>query len=168
MTFYGISGAYPFQITKWWNNVTNFNIYTAIYEGNVANTNLNSGAPTFDINTNNSFILPKDMSAEVGLFYQARQLYGYMDVNPNWMFNLGLQKNFFEKKATLRLNVQDLFWRGYPSATSTYTGYQEDFIAIRDTRQFAIAFTYRFGQKPAGPMRRRTGGAEDEKRRANT
>ena len=108
-----------------------------------------------------------DMSAELGLFYQAQQLYAYMDVNPVWSLNAGLQKNFWDKKATIRLNIQDIFWTSYPSATSTYTGYQEDFVAERDTRQATVAFTYRFGKKTVAPVRRRQGGAEDEKRRAN-
>jgi hypothetical protein len=168
MTYYGISGAYSPQISKWWTNTTNFNVYYALYEGNVANTNLKNGAPTFDINITNAFTLPMNMSAELGLFYQARQLYAYMDVRPVWMLNAGLQKNLFNKKATIRLNIQDIFWTGYPRATSTYLGYQEDFVAERDTRQATVAFTYRFGKKAVAPVRRRSGGAEDEKRRAGT
>ncbi|RYD58373.1 MAG: TonB-dependent receptor [Sphingobacteriales bacterium] len=166
MSYYSISGSYNFQVTKWWNNTTNYNAYYARYEGFVANTRLDKGAPTFDININNSFILPKDFSAEIGGFYQARQVYGFMTVNPVWMLNAGLQKNFWDKKATLRLNAQDIFWKGFPSATSTYSGYQEDFIAERETRQVTLAFTYRFGKRTVAPARRRSGGAEDEKRRA--
>lgn len=71
-----------------------------------------------------------------------------------------------DKKATIRVNIQDIFWKGYPRATSTYNNYQEDFIARRDTRQASISFTYRFGNRAVGPARKRSGGAEDEKRRA--
>ena len=166
MSFYGISMAYPFQITKWWSNVTNFNAYYSFYEGFIANTNLSNGAPTFDIYTTNSFVLPKDYSAELSFFYQAPQVYGFMNVQANWMLNAGLQKNILDKKATIRVNMQDIFWRGYPSGTSTYTGYIEDFTAKRDTRQVSISFTYRFGNKAVSQVRRRSGGAEDEKRRA--
>lgn len=166
MIFIGVSGAYPVQITKWWSNVTNFNVYYSRYEGYLANTNLNSGRTTFDINTNNSFVLPKDFSAEVGLFYQARQQYNFMDVKPNWMLNAGIQKNLPDRRATIKLAVQDIFWKGYPSATSTYTGYQEDFVAERETRQASITFIYRFGKKTVAPIRRRSSGAEEEKKRA--
>jgi hypothetical protein len=165
MTFYGLSGAYPFKITKWWNNVTNYNVYYALYEGFIANTNLRNGNVTYDITSNNSFILPRDFSAELGVWYQARQVYGFMVVEPQWMLNAGIQKNLFDKKATMRLNVQDIFWTGYPSATSTYRGYQEDFVAERETRVVNISFTYRFGKKTVAPVRRHSGGAEDEKRR---
>jgi hypothetical protein len=167
MLFAGLSGSYSFTIAKWWSNVTNFNAYYARYEGNIANTPLNDGKPTFDINTNNTFLLPKDFSAELGGWYQARQLYGYMDLQPMWMLNAGIQKLLFDKRATLRLNIQDIFWTGYPSATSIYTGYREDFIAERETRVANISFTYRFGKKTVPQTRRHSSGAEEEKRRAN-
>ncbi|RYZ48481.1 MAG: TonB-dependent receptor, partial [Sphingobacteriales bacterium] len=166
MTFLGLSGAYPFQITKWWSNVTNFNIYYALYQGNIANTPLRNGSPTFDLNTNNTFQLPGNFSAELGLFYQARQIYGYMDVQPLWMLNAGIQKNLFNRKATIRLNVQDIFFTGYPRATSNYTGYREDFVAERETRVANISFIYRFGKNTVAPVRKRSGGAEEEKNRA--
>jgi hypothetical protein len=167
MVFAGISGSYSFSITKWWSNVTNFNAYYAHYEANIANTPLNDGKPSFDINTNNTFLLPGEFSAELGGWYQARQLYGYMDVQPNWMLNAGIQKTLFNKQATLRLNIQDIFWTGYPRATSVYTGYREDFIAERETRVANISFTYRFGKKTVPQTRRHSSGAEEEKRRAN-
>lgn len=166
MTFVGLSGAYPFQFTKWWSNVTNFNVYYALYEGNIANTPLRNGKPTFDFNTNNTFLLPGNFSAELGLFYQARQLYGYLDVKPLWMLNAGIQKHLFNRKATIRLNVQDIFFTGYPRATSNYTGYREDFIAERETRVANISFVYRFGKNTVAPVRKRSGGAEEEKNRA--
>lgn len=166
MTFVGLSGAYPFQITKWWSNVINFNIYYALYEGNIANTPLRNGKPTFDLNTSNTFLLPGDFSAELSLFYQARQIYGYMDVQPLWMLNAGVQKHLFNKRATVRLNIQDIFFKGYPRATSTYTGYQEDFIAERETRVANISLIYRFGKNTVAPVRKRSGGAEEEKNRA--
>ena len=64
------------------------------------------------------------------------------------------------------LNGTDIFWHGYPSATSDYSNYNEFFVAQRDTRQVSISFTYRFGKRTVPPSRRHSGGAEDEKSRA--
>ncbi len=165
MAYYGINGSYQFSFYKWWNNTTNVNIYYSQYTGDIAGTNLNAGRGTFDINTNNSFILPKNFSAELSGFYQAPQQYGYMSLRPQWMLNIGIQKNLFDKRATVRLNATDIFWRGYPSATSHYNDYVEFFIAKRDTRQVSLSFTYRFGKRTVPPSMRHHGGAEDEKRR---
>ncbi|MCW3121808.1 MAG: TonB-dependent receptor [Flavipsychrobacter sp.] len=166
MSYYGASGSYQFKISKWWNNTTNINAYYANYIGDIAGTYLNNGSFTYDINTINNFIMPKSWSAELSFNYQAPQVYGYMDLRPTWMLNAGVQKNLFDKRATVRLNVTDIFWHGYPSATSYYSNYTEFFVAYRDTRQAAVSFTYRFGKRTLPPSRRHSGGAEDEKSRA--
>lgn len=162
---YGISGSYQLQPATWWQFTTNINIYYVRYQGNIAATSLNDGRFTFDVNTTNSILLPHNWSAEVGGFYQAPQLYGYMSLRPVWMLNAGLQKNFWNKRATARLNITDVFWRGFPRGTSHYLHYTESFHARRDTRTATIAFTYRFGQRIVNPQPRRSG-AQDEQRRA--
>lgn len=166
MSYYGASGSYQFKFTNWWNNTSNVNVYYANYEGNIAGSALNKGTATFDVNTINSFVLPGSWSAELSFNYQAPQLYGYMFLRRTWMLNAGIQKNLFDKKATIRANVTDIFWHGYPSATSDYNNYTEFFVAQRDTRQVSISFTYRFGKRTVPPSRRHSGGAEDEKSRA--
>lgn len=168
MIFIGLNGSYAPQITKWWSNVTSFQVYYARYDGNIANTPLRNGRPTFNINTNNTLMLPAGFSVEVGLNYRARELYGYMDVQPNWMLNAGVQKFLFNRRATLKLNIQDVFFTGYPRATSIYSGYQEDFIAKRETRVGNLSFTYRLGKNTVAPVRKRSGGAQDEINRAGS
>lgn len=166
MEYFGINGSYQIPIAKWWNNTTNANVYYARYTGDIAGTNLNAGKVTFDVNSNNSFILGHNWSAELGGFYQALQVYGYMVLKPTWMINMGLQKNLFDKRATIRLNATDIFWHGYPRATSIYNDYVESFIAQRDTRQVSASLTWRFGKRTVPQAQRHQGGAEDEKRRA--
>jgi len=168
MSYYGINGSYQVRLCKWWNNTTNYNAYYSQYTGNIAGTPLNKGRATFDVNSSNSFVLSDNWSAEVSGFYQAVQQYGYMLLRPTWMLNAGLQKNFFEKRATARVNVTDAFWHGYPRATSEYNDYRESFVAKRDTRQVSVSFTYRFGKRTVPQSMRHHGGAEEEKRRAGT
>lgn len=164
MRYYAFSGAYPYQVTKWWNTMVNFNLYYAHYEGNIANTPLSKGQPAYTLSTTNRFTLPKGFSAELSGWYQSKQVYGYMDLQAMWMLNAGIQKTLMKNKATLRLNIQDAFWKGYPRATSTYDQYIEDFTARRTSRQVSLSFTYRFGNSKIRSARRR-GGAEDEKSR---
>jgi len=166
MIYYGISGSYTFPFYKWWNNVTNINAYYPRYQGNLVNTNLNSAKATFDVNTTNRFLLPKEWSAELTFFYQAPQVYGFFNLNEQWSLNAGVQKNLFNRRGTLRLNVSDIFWRNNAGGSTSFVGYYETFTAKHDTRQANITFTYRFGKNTIAPVRKRSGGAEDEKRRA--
>lgn len=166
MKYFGLSGSYTFQFAKWWSNVTNLNAYYSYYEGDLANTTLSSGKPTFDINTTNNFLLPKDWSAELSFFYQAPQLYGYLNLAELWMLNIGVQKNVLNKRGLIRLNATDIFWHGNPAGVSNYSNYDEAFTVKRDSRQVSISFTYRFGKNTVAPARRRSGGAEEEMKRA--
>lgn len=164
--FYDISGSYQFQVFKWWSSYVHFNCYYSEFRGDIANTNLNSGRVTADFNTTNNFMLPKDWTAELGFFYQTKQLHGYMLIEPQWSLSAGIQKSFFDKQLTVKLNAVDIFWKSYPRAKSVYNNYTETFTAQRETRQVSLAVTYRFGKRTVSPIRRRSGGAEDEKRRA--
>lgn len=166
MDYYAFSGAYPFQVNKWWSNTSNITVYYAHYKGFIANTSLSNGSPAFNFSTTNNFTLPKGFRAEVGFWYQSGQIYGFMDMKPMWMLNGGIQKNMMKDNGTLRLNVQDAFWKGLPRATSSYDSYREDFVVKRETRQVTLSFSYRFGNAKTAPARRRAGGAEDEKNRA--
>jgi outer membrane beta-barrel protein/carboxypeptidase family protein/TonB-dependent receptor-like protein len=167
MRYFGISGSYTIPLFKWWTNVTNYDAYYAIYEGNLSNTDLKVGKPTFDVYTSNKFTLPKDWSAELTVFYQAAQVYGFLNLTPISMFNLGIQKNMFDKRLTIRASANDIFWHGSESGSSYFTNYTEFFTAVHDTRQVSVAVTYRFGKKTVAPLRKHSGGAEEEKKRAN-
>ncbi len=165
MHYIGISGAYTLPLLKWWTNITNINAYYARYEGNLSNTTLNAGKPTFDVNSTNKITLPKDWSAELSVFYQASQLYGFLNLTPVSMFNVGIQKNLLDRRLTIRAGANDIFWHGNAGGSSNYTNYSEVFTAVHDTRRLVAAVTYRFGDKVVSAMKH-SGGAEEEKKRA--
>ncbi|QMU30436.1 TonB-dependent receptor [Adhaeribacter radiodurans] len=164
--YYGINLSVPASIGNWFNSVTNASFYYGLYQGNLANTNLRNGRPTFNINSNNTFVLNKDWTAEVTGEYQAREIYGFLDIKPIWFVTGGIQKQLWQKKANVKLNVTDAFYTNKVRAITALTGYTERFFQRRDSRVATISFTYQFGQSQAAPARRRSGGAEDEKRRA--
>jgi hypothetical protein len=166
MYYYGISGSYTLPIYNWWTSTINANVYYSRYQGYLANTNLNNGEPTFDINNTNRFTLPYDCSAELGFFYQASQVYGFMELAPQWSLSAGLQKNLWNKKASLKLNVSDIFYHMYNTGSLVFTDYHENFLAKHDTRQGSLTFTYRFGKNTVAPVRKHKSGAEEEQQRA--
>ncbi|QHL87658.1 TonB-dependent receptor [Nibribacter ruber] len=166
LDYYGATLSLPITVARWFTSTNNLEIYYGLYQGNLANTNLRNGRPTFNLNSNNSFLLPNNWSAELIGVYRAREIYGFLDVNPVKFVSVGVQKQFLDKKASLKLNVSDVFYSNKTRATTELTGYAERFYQRRDTRVATLSFTYRFGKSQVAPSRRRTGGAEEEKRRA--
>lgn len=165
--YYGASVAATIEPAKWWTSVNNLSAWYGRFVGNVANTPLRDGTVNFSISSNNTLTLPKGWSGECNFFYQGKQLYAYMDLDPQWQLSLGIQKSLWERKGTIRFNVSDIFWTVNPSADVTFTDYKERFDVKRESRVANLAFTYRFGSQTVAPSRRRQGGAEEEKRRAN-
>lgn len=156
----------PLEFTKWWSINYSFNFYYGSYSGTVAGTTLqNEGNFTYNCNLVNSFKLGKGYSGEVTGNYRGREIYAFMDVDPIWFLNLGLQKKF--KNSTLKLAVNDVFWTNRTTADTTFDNYTEHFKVSRNSRIATLSYTYNFGQGNNAP-RRRAGGADDIKQRAGS
>lgn len=167
LDYYGLTVTAPFSIGNWFNSVNNATVYYGHYRGFVADTDLSNGIPTFNLNSNNTIKLPNDWSAEMVVVYRGREVYGFLEVDPLWFMSVGVQKQFWDKKASLKLNVSDVFFTNKVNGYTALARYEENFFQRRDTQVATLSFNYRFGQAQSGPSRRRTGSAEEETRRAN-
>lgn len=164
--YYNFSFGFPISVGKWLNSTNNALLYYGRYSGNLVNTNLNAGRTTFTFNSNNNFVVNNTVTAEFIGNYQGKSTYGFLEIDPIWSMGLGVQKQLFDKKASLKLNVSDVFFTNGIDAFTLLSGYGEHFLQTRDTRVGTLSFTYRFGKTQVPGSRRRSGGAEDEKRRA--
>ncbi|MDX1760601.1 MAG: TonB-dependent receptor [Christiangramia sp.] len=165
LDYYGFTATLPLSVGKWFNSINNATLYYGLYRGNLAKTDLDNGIPAFNLNSNNNFKFSKDWSAEIIGTYRSREIYGFLDVEPMWTASIGIQKQFWDQKGTLKLNLSDAFNTGKIRATTELTGYTERFFQTRDSRVLNLNFTYRFGKSDLTPAKRRTGGAEEEKNR---
>lgn len=168
LAWYNLSCAYPFAITKWWNNVVNTNIYYTHYYGAFAGTGLDRAKPSLDLNMTNSFVLPKSFSAEVSFFYQTPQVYAFMDMGQYWSLNCGVQKNLLDKKLTIKTAATDIFWQSSITGTSRYINYVQSFLNRRDARVVTLSVTWRPGKRSVQAVQQKSGGAADEKKRAGS
>ncbi|TPD71902.1 TonB-dependent receptor [Flavobacterium microcysteis] len=163
---YGLFIIVPVKVAKWWDIANSFNSYYGSYSGTVAGTTLkNRGNFTFNCNSVNNFKIGNGYTAEVTGNYRAREIYAFMDVDPIWYVNLGVQKKF--KNSTLKLAVNDVFYTNRTTADTEFTNYREHFKVSRETRVAVLSYTYNFGNSNAND-RRKTGGAEDIKQRAGS
>lgn len=164
---YALNISMPIEVTKWWFTSNDINAYYASYTGNIARTSIDRiGNITFNFNSVNTFNINSTLSAELSGNYRARELYAFENVSPIWSINAGVQKKFFNNKAIVKLNVNDIFYTNKVTASTQFTGYKETFHVTRDTRVATISFTYKFGKNSVSPSRRRQGGADDIKQRA--
>jgi hypothetical protein len=166
--YYTFSLSLPMQVTKWWNTSTDLSFYYGHYRGSLANTDLDKGSLTYNLNSTNSLTLGKIYKAELSFFYRAGEVYGFYFIKPQWQVTAGLQRSILKNKGTIKLNVTDIFFSNYVRGTTTFTDYFESFTTRRETRIATLTFSYRFGSRAIGAAPKRSGGAEQEKSRAAT
>ncbi|WP_082318111.1 outer membrane beta-barrel protein [Hymenobacter sp. DG25A] len=164
--YYALTLTAPFEPIKGWQLYTNAVFYYSRFVGNLAGTALDKGRPAFTLSTNSSVVLGKGWSADLNASYQSREQYGFLDVRPNGQLAAGVQKSVLDRKGTIKLNASDILFTSKTRATSSYDNYVERFYQRLDSRMVTLSFNYRFGNEKLAPSRKRSDGAEDEKRRA--
>lgn len=165
----GISVAAGFPLTKWWNANIWVNVFNNRYEGPINNENVVLGATTGQTNLSNQFKFEKGWGGEISGFYQTRAVEGIFDVKGLGMMNIAVTKQILKGKGTLRLNLRDVLYSQKVNGVSRYSNIDVAFQQVRDSRQVALGFTWRFSKGKAGNTpKRKTGGAGDEQNRVKT
>lgn len=156
------------QPKKWWNA----NLYTEAkynqFVGKFNGNDVNIDATTLMFNATNSLTFKKGWSAEVSGWYRTKGVEGQIQINPLWSVNAGLQKQVMKNKATIKLNIRDVFFSQNASGNINFQNTEARFSQRRDSRFGTLSFTYRFGKPIKGLQKRKTGGAGDEQNRVKT
>ncbi|SFO56354.1 Outer membrane receptor proteins, mostly Fe transport [Chitinophaga sp. YR627] len=159
--------SFPVTITKWWSSFTYLSAYYNKFQTIVDNQSVNISSGGFMGRTQQTFTLPKDLSAEVSVFYLSPQIAdeGLFRMKHMCAVDLGVSKQILHKKGSLKLNVNDVFniqrFRGSFENGGRYTGVTSKW----ESRQVRLTFNYRFGNTNIKGARNRKTGLEDEQGR---
>ena len=162
--YYSLNLIFTKRLTSWWTTNTSFLAYYNAYKGVINNNSINNSSPSFSGTTNNSFFIRDGLSMECGFQYNHKAIYGITEIKTLYNFTLGVQQSFLKKQLTLTVNVNDLFWKNYPSGVTKFNNVNEKWTSKRDTRVVNLSLSYKFGKGKMGRMRRTTG-ADEEKQR---
>lgn len=162
--YYSLELIIPFEPALWWKSTTTIYTYYGSYTGRSGATNIrNEGNLTASINSVQALTFSDSFTGELTANYKFREIYAFMDVEPYWTIDAGLQKKF--GNAALKLSATDIFYTGIIKAATGFNGYGERFKVRRDSRTVSLSFTYNFGSGKSGFKRRGTA-ADDLKQRA--
>jgi hypothetical protein len=165
--YYGLNLIFTKKLAPWWTTNTSFLTFYNFYTGVLNNNPINNSSPSFSGTTNNSFFIREGLSMECGFQYNHKAIYGITEIRTQYNFTLGVQKLLLKKQLTLTVNVNDLFWKNYPSGVTKFNNVNEKWTSRRDTRVVNVSLSYKFGKGKMGKMRRTTG-ADEEKQRIQT
>jgi iron complex outermembrane receptor protein len=150
---------------KWWTSNHNFLLFHQRFSGLLAGKEDVRSQTSFSVSSNHVLSLPGGFSAECNALYNSKTIEGSSEYLPFWSVTMGIQKSVFKQRANIRLSFRDIFHSENQSVKAYYPDASIVLLRVRDTRAVAVTITYRFGKNTVAPSRRRTTGAEDEKKR---
>jgi len=165
----GLAVSANFPVAKWWNANIYANVFNNHYSGVYQDDPVDIQFTSFMTNVTNSFTIgKKGWSAELSGWYRSKAAEGLLVANDMGAVNTAIVKQLFQKKATLKLGVRDIFYTQRFSGYARYSDVDVNVASRRDSRQFNATFSYRFGKNNIAPARRKTGGADEEQNRVNS
>ncbi|WP_128544783.1 outer membrane beta-barrel family protein [Larkinella soli] len=158
--------SYPVSVTKWWNMQNNINVYYNKFNSPYLGAQYNVDFVAYNVYTSQNFVLPKGITAELFGWYNSKGLYGFYRYQPQGAFGFGVQKSMMNKKATLKLNVNDPFWLNKFQGRANYQDINFRIMSRWESRIARLTFTYRFGNQNVKAARQRSTSTEAERNRA--
>lgn len=154
----------PVPVTKWWtlqlNTTATYNQFKTFYRDAPYDVRVF----TYNVYANNMIRLPKEWSVEVGGWLDGPNIYGLIRTSIMGSPTMGVQKTFWNKKANIKLNVQDPFaWNRFKGETK-FEDINLNIYSRWPNRQVRVAFSYRFGNQNVKTRQRKTGSDDLQQR----
>ncbi len=130
---------------KWYVAQLDFSAWYQNFEGQVNGVSFNKGLPAMQINLTNEFILPKDFSIELSGKYQSSLQYGLFTLKPQSNIDIGIRKNLFKNKVSIKINASDLFYKSITRVNINFDNQNVVFKEYQDSRRVRLTITYNFG-----------------------
>lgn len=87
----------------------------------------------------------KTLSGEVSAEYFSKFIFGSYIQDNVITLNAGIQKTFWNKRGVLKLTANDILGEANAILRSQYLNQDNSYLAVPETQNFQIGFTYKFG-----------------------
>ncbi|SDQ00913.1 Outer membrane receptor proteins, mostly Fe transport [Mucilaginibacter sp. OK268] len=154
----------PYTITKWWTgNVDVNSFYLGFKSDSVGTGKLSSGQVTVQVKATQTLTFGS-YRFEIRGDYQSPLTYGIYKIRPRYGIDAGVSHSFANKKANIKLALDDIFYMRRNNLSSRTLGNDFDIRQNYDSRVGRLTFTYNFGNNKIKAREHRSG-ADDEKGR---
>jgi outer membrane receptor protein involved in Fe transport len=161
---YSLNVNAPYTITKWWSGNVNVNsFYLGFKSDSVGTGKLNDGQVTVQVKATQTLTFGSYRFEIMG-DYQSPLTYGIYKIRPQYGVDAGVSHSFANKKANIKLALDDIFYLRRNNLSSRAIGNDFDIRQNYDSRVGRLTFTYNFGNNKIKSREHRTG-ADDEKGR---
>ena len=165
---YNLTLSIPIPIQIWWTMQSNISAFYNRYRSFYYGADLDVGQFGATVFMTNNFTLPKGFTAELGGFWNSPTQYNLLIAQAQGQINVGVAKSLWNRKASLRLNINDMFFMNRFAGTVKYQDLNFRVMSRWESRQVRLSFTYRFGNQNVKAARQRGTSADDLKSRASS
>ena len=147
----GFEFTLTYRPSKKWNMNANFNLYHSAIKGNYKGLSYDSENLGWFVRLNNKYTLPGNIEWQTRLSYSGPRVDAINRREGIFSSNMAFSKDLFKEKASITLNINDLFntqRRNLESTTPTF--YSDGYYRWR-VRSYSLSFTYRFNQAKKRP-----------------
>ncbi|WP_379087595.1 outer membrane beta-barrel family protein [Pedobacter sp. UC225_65] len=135
-----------YDVLKSWNFTTNVNLYQSKIEGVPAFGIVENSGFSYNANLTNNFVLPFGITLQVKGDYRSREVMAQGIRKANYGVDAGAKYDFKNRKASLSLNIRDVFATRKWEMTTTGTNSVVDFSRYMQRTMANLTFSYRFGK----------------------
>lgn len=161
----GVSVSANFKIAPWWSCNNFFGVFYNHFVGVFNNQAVNNSGAIYNVSINHSITLPRNYTIDLNGFYLSKQPQGIITISPQANVNIGLQKQFLQKRASIRLTFSDLFHTQQWEKITRFANINAGFKSTWDSRQVRLNISWKFGKQTVQAERKRKTSSEDEKSR---
>ncbi len=158
---YGFEFTLTYRPTKKWNINGNFNLFQSVTKGVFENTDFGAENLSWFIRLNNKYTLPGQIDWQTRLNYRGPREDAQNRTKGIFSADLAFSKDFFNEKASLAINVSDVFNSRKRITETTTDSFNSESEFQWRVRTFNLSFTYRFNQQKQRERNGRGNGNDD-------
>ncbi|MCH7408780.1 TonB-dependent receptor [Belliella sp. DSM 111904] len=141
----GLELVNQFQLTSWFDATVSGNFFYSEIRGDNIEAGFNNSNYSWTVNTLFNMVIPKVASVQIQGDYRGPIVLPQGEIEPMWGVNVGVRRDLLDKKATISLNVSDIFNTRIFRISTNDERFIQDRWFNRETRIGTLSFTYRFG-----------------------
>jgi hypothetical protein len=160
---YYASVTLPLDPTKWWNITNNINLNYNKFHVKDTSVSLANSIVALNYQSTHTFTLPDNWKLELNGYYNTPFVWGIFRGRSNFNIGAGVQKSLFNKRATLKLNVSDIFRGEQFRGTAKYNALDINIHNRWQSQAVNFSIAWNFGNSAVKAARERQ--ASEEQRR---
>lgn len=146
-TTYGLSLTASFSPYKWWTINALGNVFENRFKGDYDQVDVHSAQWTVNVSAQNAFQFKNNWQAEANAQFNGKSSMGLFEREAYFDLTLGLSKQLFQKKASIKLAATDVLNTRDYTITSSAKAIQMKRDYKLDSRAIILSLSYRFDRK---------------------